>query len=106
MLNSETLSKIDVKADLLEADKAPADPVTAAVRSIMKATNLDEVAAKALLGTGQVQGRKSQGRRSNQDAAQGVLTAWGHLRVSRFCCASCSNPATQGGTNAAKRSNA
>jgi hypothetical protein len=49
MLRSETLSTIDVKADLLDADKAPSDPVTAAVKSIQKATGLDESAAKALL---------------------------------------------------------
>ena len=49
MLRSETLSAIDVKADLLDADKAPSDPVTAAVKSIQKATGLDESAAKALL---------------------------------------------------------
>jgi hypothetical protein len=49
MLNSATLAAIDVKADLLEADKAPSDPTTAAVRSIQKATGLDEGAAKALL---------------------------------------------------------
>src|SRR6476620_1301732 len=49
MLNSATLAVIDVKADLLEADKAPADPVSAAIKSIQKATGLDEAAAKALL---------------------------------------------------------
>jgi hypothetical protein len=49
MLRSEILSAIDVKADLLDADKAPSDPVTAAVKSIQKATGLDESAAKALL---------------------------------------------------------
>src|SRR6476620_10493571 len=49
MANAQTLASIDVKRDLLEADKATADQVTAAVRSIQKATGLDEVAAKALL---------------------------------------------------------
>ena len=49
MTNAQTLASIDVKRDLLEADKATADPVTAAVRSIQKATGLDENAAKALL---------------------------------------------------------
>jgi hypothetical protein len=49
MLNPQTLSTIDVKRDLLEADKVSSDPVTAAVRSIMKATGLDEAGAKALL---------------------------------------------------------
>jgi hypothetical protein len=49
MLNSTTLAAIDVKADLLEADKAPSDPVTAATKSIMKATGLEEAAAKAVL---------------------------------------------------------
>ena len=49
MLNSQTLANIDVKADLLEADRGTSDPTTAAVRSIQKATGLDEVGAKALL---------------------------------------------------------
>jgi len=49
MTNAQTLASIDVKRDPLEADKATADPVTAAVRSIQKATGLDEGAAKALL---------------------------------------------------------
>jgi hypothetical protein len=49
MTNAQTLASIDVKRDLLEADRATSDPVTAAVRSIMKATGLDEVGAKALL---------------------------------------------------------
>jgi hypothetical protein len=54
MLNPQTLSNIDVKADLLESDKAPADPLSAAVRSIQKATGLDEGAAKALLDQAKV----------------------------------------------------
>ena len=49
MLNPQTLSSIDVKVDLLEADRAQGDPVSAAVRSIQKATGLDEGAAKLLL---------------------------------------------------------
>jgi hypothetical protein len=49
MLNSQTLATIDVKADLLDADRASSDPTTAAVRSIQKATGLDENAAKLLL---------------------------------------------------------
>jgi hypothetical protein len=49
MTNAQTLASIDVKRDLLEVDRTPADPTTAAVKSIMKATGLDESAAKALL---------------------------------------------------------
>ena len=49
MLNPQTLASIDVKRDLLEADRATSHPVTAAVRSIQKATGLDESAAKVLL---------------------------------------------------------
>jgi hypothetical protein len=49
MLNPQTLASIDVRRDLLEADRATSDPVTAAVRSIQKATGLDEIGAKALL---------------------------------------------------------
>jgi hypothetical protein len=43
MLNSETLAAVDVKVDLLEADKVQADPVTAAVRSIQKVVPLGVV---------------------------------------------------------------
>ena len=53
MLNPQTLSNIDVKADLLEVDRLPQDPVTAAVRSIMKATGLEEAGAQALLADAQ-----------------------------------------------------
>jgi len=53
MLNPQTLSTIDVRRDLLEADRAPSDPVTAAVKSIQKATGLDEDGAKALLADAQ-----------------------------------------------------
>jgi hypothetical protein len=49
MTNAQTLASIDVKRDLLEADRATSDPVTAAVRSIMKATGVTEEAAKAIL---------------------------------------------------------
>ena len=49
MADASVLAVIDVKVDLLEAEKAQVDPVTAAVRSIQKATGLDEVAAKLLL---------------------------------------------------------
>jgi hypothetical protein len=61
MLNSATLAVIDVKADLLEADKAPADPVTAAVRSIMKATGVTEEAAKAILDQAKSKAEKAKG---------------------------------------------
>jgi hypothetical protein len=49
MLNSQTLAIVDVQKDLLDAEKASGDPVTAAVRSIHKATGLDEAAARAML---------------------------------------------------------
>src|SRR5215510_3600273 len=49
MLNAQTLSVVDVKRDLLDAEKASGDPVTAAIRSIQKATGLDETAARAML---------------------------------------------------------
>jgi len=49
MANSSVLASIDVKADLLEAEKQQVDPITAAVRSIQRATGLDEAAAKLLL---------------------------------------------------------
>jgi hypothetical protein len=49
MLRSDTLQQIDVKRDLLEAEKSSGDPATQAVKSIMRATGLPEDAAKALL---------------------------------------------------------
>jgi hypothetical protein len=62
MLNPQTLASIDVKRDLLEADnKAPADPVTAAVKSIQKATGLDETAAKLLLDQAKQKAEKAKG---------------------------------------------
>ena len=61
MLNSETLAKIDVKADLLEADKAPADPVTAAVRSIMKATGVTKRPQKHFLEQAKSKAEKAKG---------------------------------------------
>jgi hypothetical protein len=69
MLNSATLAVIDVKVDLLEADKAPADPVSAAVRSIQKATGLDEGAAKALLDQAKA---KATAAKSQQPKAKAV----------------------------------
>ena len=57
MANAQTLASIDVKRDLLEADKATADPVTAAVRSIQKATGLDESRSQSAARSGQVQSR-------------------------------------------------
>ena len=62
MTNAQTLASIDVKRDLLEADnKAPADPVTAAVKSIQKATGLDETAAKLLLDQAKQKAEKAKG---------------------------------------------
>ena len=49
MLNAQTLSVVDVKRDLLDIEKPAADPTTAAIRSIQKATGLDESAARAML---------------------------------------------------------
>src|SRR5215510_3667618 len=49
MLNPQTLAVVDVRKDLLDTEKASGDPVTAAIRSIQKATGLDETAARAML---------------------------------------------------------
>ena len=68
MLNSATLAVIDVKADLLEADKAPSDPTTAAVRSIQKATGLDEGAAKALLDQAKVKANAAKPQQAKAKA--------------------------------------
>ena len=72
MVNSATLATIDVKADLLEADRAPADPVTAAVKSIQKATGLDETAAKALLDQAKA---KAEGQKPKAGAIKTLLKA-------------------------------
>jgi hypothetical protein len=61
MLNPQTLSQIDVKQDLLLADKAPGDPVSAAVKSIIKATGLDETAAKGILDQAKQKAEKAKG---------------------------------------------
>ena len=49
MVNAQTMSVVDVKKDLLDVEKASGDPTTAAIRSIQKATGLDEAAARAML---------------------------------------------------------
>ena len=49
MLNSQTLAVVDVQKDLLDVEKASGDPTTAAIRSIQKATGLDEAAARSML---------------------------------------------------------
>ena len=49
MMNSQTLAVVDVQKDLLDVEKASGDPMTAAIRSIQKATGLDEAAARAML---------------------------------------------------------
>jgi hypothetical protein len=72
MVNSATLATIDVKADLLEADRAPSDPVTAAVKSIQKATGLDETAAKALLDQAKA---KAEGQKPKAGAIKTLLKA-------------------------------
>jgi len=61
MANSAVLSTVDVRSDLLDAEKQPSDPITAAVRGIMKATGLDEVAAKALLEQAKSKAEKAKG---------------------------------------------
>ena len=73
MVNSATLATIDVKSDLLEADhRAPSDPVTAAVKSIQKATGLDETAAKALLDQAKA---KAEGQKPKAGAIKTLLKA-------------------------------
>ncbi len=49
MLNAQTMAVVDVQRDLLDVEKAATDPTTAAIRSIQKATGLDEAAARAML---------------------------------------------------------
>jgi hypothetical protein len=54
MLNTQTMAVVDVQKDLLDVEKASADPTTAAIKSIQKATGLDETAARAMLAQAKV----------------------------------------------------
>ena len=60
MLNTQTLSVVDVQKDLLDVEKAAADPTTAAIRSILKATGLDAAAARAMLEQAKVKAAASK----------------------------------------------
>ena len=56
MLNAQTMAVVDVQKDLLDIEKPSADPTTAAIRSIQKATGLDENAARAMLEQAKAKG--------------------------------------------------
>lgn len=49
MLNSESLSEVDVLKDIVTVEKKAADPMTAAVRSMMKAVGCDEATARQMI---------------------------------------------------------
>ncbi len=49
MLNSESLAEIDVLKDIVNVEKKAADPMTAAVRSMMKAVGCDEATARSMI---------------------------------------------------------
>lgn len=49
MLNSDSLAEIDVLKDIVAAEKKTADPMTAAIKSMMKAVGCDEETARAMI---------------------------------------------------------
>lgn len=69
MLDADTLAKVDVAKDLVEVPKKSGDPISAAVRSLMK-TGLDEATARAMLADAQAKAtkRKEDGKRGKAAA--------------------------------------
>ena len=70
MLHPDTLAKVDVLKDIIEAPSKVGDPLSQAVRSMMKATGLDEAGAKELLATAAAKAdARKQGGKQAQKAA-------------------------------------
>ena len=69
MIDANTLSTVDVNRDILEAPSKSSDPVSAAVRSLMK-TGLTEAEAMAVLDVAhrKVEARKNEGKKVAQAA--------------------------------------
>jgi hypothetical protein len=61
MADPSIFATVDVKADLLEAEKQPSDPVTAAIKSIQKAVGVTEEAARAILEQAKSKAEKAKG---------------------------------------------
>ena len=49
MLNPETLSTIDVLGDVIEGERSPSDPASAATKGLMKALGVSEEVARSIL---------------------------------------------------------
>lgn len=69
MLHPDTLAKVDVLADIIDAPSKASDPLTGAVRSLMK-TGLSETEAMAVLEVAhrKAEARKSEGKKVAQAA--------------------------------------
>lgn len=69
MLDADTLATVDVAKDLVEASKKAGDPISSAVRSLMK-TGLDEATARAMLADAQAKAtkKKEDGKRGKAAA--------------------------------------
>ena len=70
MLHPDTMAKVDVLKDIIEAPSKVGDPLSQAVRSMMKATGLDEAGAKELLATAaaKADARKQGGKQAQKTA--------------------------------------
>ncbi len=69
MLDADTLANVDVAKDLVEVSKKAGDPISSAVRSLMK-TGLDEATARAMLTDAQAKATKKK-----EDGKRGRATA-------------------------------
>ena len=65
MLNTESLSTVDVLKDIVQAPSKTGDPISSAVRSMMKATGCDEETARQMLANAQEKAtkRKDDGKK-------------------------------------------
>ena len=67
MLNAEVMTEVDVLKDVVSAEKKSADPLTQAIRSLMKATNCSEETAREML---QAASKKAEARKSEGKAVE------------------------------------
>lgn len=70
MLNPDSLSAVDVLKDVVQAPTRTGDPQAAAIRSVMKATGVDEETARALVSDAQAKTskRKDDGKKGKAAA--------------------------------------
>ncbi|MGE5513715.1 MAG: hypothetical protein ACM31O_21005 [Bacteroidota bacterium] len=71
MLNPDSLSTIDVLKDIVEAPAKSGDPISAAVRSMMKAVGCDEATAREMVAVAQAkaEARRQEGKAKSKIAA-------------------------------------